>query len=217
MKTDAQLQNDVEAELAWDPEVTLTHVGVLVKDGIVTLTGYPASHSEKYAIERATRRVAGVRAIAVELQVRLPQGDVRPDGDIALAATRVLAWNALLADQKIGVMVENGDVTLSGEVEWQFQRRAAEAAVRSLMGVTAVTNQIVVNPKISADNIAAKIDHALARQAHREARNIQVIVDGASVTLRGQVHSWAEWRAAQGVAWSAPGIATVNNDLLVVA
>ncbi|MFC5606197.1 BON domain-containing protein [Variovorax soli] len=216
MKTDAQLQNDVEAELAWDPQVTHTNVGVLVKDGVVTLTGYPASHSEKYAIERATQRVAGVRAIAVELEVRLPQDDVRPDGDIALAAKRALTWNALLADQNIGVMVEKGDVILSGEVEWQFQRRAAEAAVRPLLGVTAVTNQIVVNPRISADNIAAKIDHALARQAHREAHNIQVIVDGASVTLRGQVHSWAEWRAAQGVAWSAPGIATVNNDLLVV-
>lgn len=216
MKTDAQLQSDVEAELAWDPEVTHTNVGVLVKDGVVTLTGHPASHSEKYAIERAAQRVAGVRAIAVELRVRLPQGDERPDADIALAARRALTWNALLADQKVGVMVENGCVTLSGEVEWQFQRHAAEAAVRHLLGVTAVANQIAVNPKISADNIAAKIDHALTRQAHREAHNIEVSVRGSAVTLRGKVYSWAEWRAAQSAAWSAPGIATVTNDLQVV-
>lgn len=217
MKTDAQLQNDVEAELAWDPTVTHANVGVLAKDGVVTLTGYPASHAEKYAIERAAQRVAGVRAIAVQLQVRLPQGDVRPDGDIALAAKRALSWNALVSDKDIHVMVENGCVTLTGEVEWHFQRHAAEAAVRNLLGVTAVANQVVVNPKLTAGNIAAKIDHALARQAHREARNIEVSVDGANVTLRGKVHSWAEWRAAQGVAWSAPGVAKVHNDLMVVA
>lgn len=217
MKTDAQLQSDVEAELAWDPAVTHTNVGVLVKDGVVTLTGHPASHAEKYAIERATQRVAGVRAIAVELQVRLPQVDVRPDGEIALAAKRALSWNALLSDKDIHVMVENGCVTLTGEVEWHFQRHAAEAAVRPLLGVTAVANQVVVDPELTTGNIAAKIDQALTRQAHRDAHNIEVSVDGASVTLRGKVRSWAELRAAQGVAWSAPGVAKVINDLVVVA
>lgn len=196
MKTDAQLQSDVEAELAWDSEVTHTNVGVLAKDGVVTLTGYPASYSEKYAIERAAPRVAGRRAIAVDLRVRLPQGDERPDADIALAARRALIWNALLADRKVSVMVENGCVTLTGEVEWKFQRHAPEAAVRHVLGVTAVANQIAVIPKIGADNIASKIDHALTRHAHREAHDIKVSVHGSAVTLRGKVYSWAEWRAA---------------------
>lgn len=217
MKTDAQLQNDVEAELAWDPAVTHTNVGVLVKDGVVTLTGHPASQAEKYAIERAAQRVTGVRAIAVELEVKLPQGDERTDADIALAAERALDWSALVPHQAIKVMVENGCVTLTGEVDWEYQRRAAEAAVGNLLGVTAVSNQVAVNPRLTAGDITAMIERALARQAQREARHIEVSVNGTDVTLTGTVHSWAERRAAQGVAWSAPGVANVTNHLKVVA
>ena len=217
MKTDAQLQNDVEAELAWDPAVTHTNVGVLVKDGVVTLTGHPASQAEKYAIERAAQRVTGVRAIAVELEVKLPQGDERTDADIALAAERALDWSALVPHQAIKVMVENGCITLTGEVDWEYQRRAAEAAVGNLLGVTAVSNQVAVNPRLTAGDITAMIERALARQAQREARHIEVSVNGTDVTLTGTVHSWAERRAAQGVAWSAPGVANVTNHLKVVA
>lgn len=217
MKTDAQLQNDVEAELAWDPAVTHTNVGVLVKDGVVTLTGHPASQAEKYAIERAAQRVTGVRAIAVELEVKLPQGDERTDADIALAAERALDWSALVPHQAIKVMVENGCITLTGEVDWEYQRRAAEAAVGNLLGVTAVSNQVAVKPRLTAGDITAMIERALARQAQREARHIEVSVNGTDVTLTGTVHSWAERRAAQGVAWSAPGVANVTNHLKVVA
>jgi osmotically-inducible protein OsmY len=184
---------------------------------VVTLTGHPASQAEKYTIEHAAQRVTGVRAIAVELEVKLPQGDERTDGDIALAAERALEWSALLPRQKTRVMVENGCVTLTGEVEWQYQRLAAEAAVGNLLGVTAVANQVVVNPRVTAGDLAAKIERALARQAQREARHIEISVNGTDVTLRGQVHSWAERRAAQGVAWSAPGVGSVTNDLKVVA
>jgi osmotically-inducible protein OsmY len=216
MKTDAQLQNDVEAELAWDPAVTHTNVGVLVKDGVVTLTGHPASHAEKYAIEQAAQRVTGVRAIAVELQVNLSPGDERTDGDIAAAAERALSWSALVPARKVRIMVENGCVTLGGEVEWEYQRRAAEAAVGSLLGVKSVANQLVVKPQLRAGDIAANIERALERQARREAQRIEISVDGSYVTLRGKVHSWAERQAAQGVAWSAPGVANVTNELTVV-
>jgi len=216
MKTDAELQRDVEAELAWDPAVTHTNVGVLVKDGVVTLTGHPASHAEKYAIEHAAQRVAGVRAVAVELQVKLPAGDERIDSDIAAAAERALSWNAFVPPGKVRIMVENGCVTLTGEVEWEYQRHAAEAAVGQLFGVRSVANQLVLRPQINPADIAAKIERALQRQAQRDARAITVSADGPYVTLRGKVHSWAERQAVQGVAWSAPGVASVRNELAIV-
>jgi osmotically-inducible protein OsmY len=196
--------------------VTQTNVGVLVKDGVVTLTGHPASHAEKYAIESAAQRVAGVRAVAVELQVKLLPGEERLDSDIAAAAERALSWSALVPAQTVRIMVEGGCVTLAGEVEWEYQRRAAEATVGSLLGVKSVANQLVVKPHVRPEDIATSIERALERQARREAKGIDVSVDGSFVTLRGKVHSWAERQAAQGVAWSAPGVASVTNELTIV-
>lgn len=215
MRSDAQLRSDIVAELNWDPAITATDVGVIVKDGVVTLTGHPSSHAEKYAIERAAQRVKGVKALAIEMPVKLASDYTRTDADIAMAVERAIEWNVLVPEDKIHPMVENGWVTLNGEVEWDYQRRAAENAVRDLLGVTGVTNRVVVKPKFTAADVEKKIQEALERQAGREAERIKVEVNGAHVTLSGKVHSWAERKAAQGAAWSAPGVANVINNLLV--
>ena len=215
MKTDAQLRDDIQAELAWDPAFKAADVGVIVKDGVVTLTGHLASFAEKYAVERAVQRVHGVKAVAVEIAVKIPFDNERTDADIAMAAERALEWNVLVPDGKIRPMVEKGWLTLNGEVEWEYQRRAAESAVRSLMGVRGVSNLINVTPKVSPGDVEKKIHEALARQADREARHLAITVNGSQVTLRGKVHSWAERNAVQGAAWAAPGVSLVVNDLAV--
>ena len=215
MESDATLKADVMAELNWDPVVKDAPVGVIVQDGVVTLTGHLRSHAQKRAVEHAVRRVKGVRALAVEMEVQLPAEHERTDADVALAAERALEWNVLVPDDKIRVLVENGAVTLSGQVEWQYQRQAVEDSVRDLMGVRSVANQVVVRPKFTPADVEAKIESALKRQAEREARQIEILANGSEVTLRGSVHSWAERRAAEGAAWSAPGVAHVVNNLLV--
>lgn len=217
MKTDTQLRDDVQAELSWDPAFKASDIGVIVKDGVVTLTGHLSSHAEKYAAERAVQRVHGVKAVAVEMTVKLPFGNERTDADIAMAAERALEWNVLVPDGKIRPVVEKGWLTLQGEVEWGYQRSAAEGAVRDLMGVTGVSNFVKVKPKLSPADVEKKIHDALSRQADREARRLSISVDGSQVTLRGVVHSWAERDAVQGAAWATPGVSVVVNDLLVDA
>jgi len=217
MKTDTQLRNDIQAELTWAPEVKTSDVGVIVKDGVVTLTGHLASHAEKYAVERAVQRVHGVKALAVELTVKLPFDNQRTDADIAMAVECALDWNALVPDDKIQPLVENGWITLAGEVEWGYQRSAAESAVRDLMGVTGVSNLVKVKPKVSPADVEKKIHDALSRQADREARKLAITVNGSQVTLRGTVHSWTDRDAVQGAAWATPGVTVVGNDLLVDA
>ena len=214
MKADAQLRNDVLAELGWDPAVKATDVGVIVNGGVVTLTGHLASYAEKYAAERAAQRVSGVKALAVELEVRLSSPFKRSDTDIADAAQRALDWNALVPGN-VQAMVEKGWITLKGEAEWNYQRGAAERAVRDLHGVVGVTNLVAVKPSVSSTDIKKSIHDALARQAEREAKQLQILVDGSRVTLRGKVDSWADRRAVQSAAWSAAGVSTVVNDLTV--
>lgn len=217
MKTDTQLRDDIQAELAWAPDVKSSDIGVIVKDGVVTLTGHLAHYAEKYAIERAVQRVHGVKALAVELTVKLPFDNQRTDADIALAAERALEWNVLVPDGKIRPMVEKGWLTLTGEVELEYQRSAAEIAVRNLMGVTGVSNLVKVKPKVTPADVEKKIHEALSRQAEREANKLSITVDGSQVTLRGTVHSWTERDAVQGAAWATPGVSVVVNDLLVDA
>ena len=215
-KSDSQLKKDVVSELEWDPALHADQIGVLVKNGLVTLTGHLASFAEKYAAERAVQRVQGVKGLAVELDVRLGAATQRTDGDIASAAESALHWHALVPEDRIKVMVEKGWVTLSGEVDWEYQRNYAMKAVRPLTGVLGVTNSMSVKPLVTPANIKNRIQGALERQADREAASIEVVVSGHTVTLKGQVHSWAERTAAQGAAWSAPGITSVVNDLRVM-
>ncbi|MBA3623063.1 MAG: BON domain-containing protein [Methylibium sp.] len=215
MKTDADLKRDVEAELAWDPTVRSTAVGVAVKDGVVTMTGHLDTFAEKHAVERALRRVAGVKAIALELDVKLSLDHQRSDTDIANAAELALKWNTLVPVDQIRVVVDKGWISLQGEVEWDHQRRSVEKAIRPLMGVHGISNEITLKPKTAPADVARHIKAALMRQAEREAKHMDITVDGATVTLRGQVNSWHERFAAQGAAWQAPGVRTVINELKV--
>jgi osmotically-inducible protein OsmY len=216
MKTDAELKSDVCDELAWDPAVNAAHVGVAVDRGVVTLSGHVETFAEKHAIERAVRRVKGVRLVAVELDVRLAPGHRRSDTEIAQAVQAALQWNAVVGPAPIEVKVEAGWVTLGGEVGWHYQRQAAEKAVRSLLGVTGVSNLIALKPRTTVAQVASRIGQALARQAEREARHVKVAVNGSEVTLSGRVHSWAESTAAAGAAWSAPGVTRVVNELDII-
>jgi osmotically-inducible protein OsmY len=215
VKTDADLKRDVTAELAWDPAVKATAIGVAVKAGVVTLTGHLETFAEKYAAERALRRVAGVQAIALELDVKLSPDHKRSDTDIATSAEQALKWNTLVPPEDIRLTVDHGWVTLRGEVEWDYQRRSAEEAIRPLMGVVGTSNEITLRIKPKAADLSRKIEDALMRQALREAKKIQVGVDGTTVTLNGTVHSWHERDAVQGVAWAAPGVHAVINQLRV--
>lgn len=215
MKTDVQIKKDIQDELVWDPAVNSTDIGVIVKDGVVTLTGHLTSFAEKHAAERAAQRVVGVKAVAIEMDVLLPSSDTRSDTDIATAANNALAWSVTVPTGCVQVKVEKGWVSLSGEVEWDYQRRAAEHAVRDLVGVVGVSNQLKVKPRISPIDIQKSIEGALTRHAVREAKHLTVSVDGSKVILKGKVDSWVERQTAQGAAWSAPGVTQVVNELAI--
>ena len=216
MKTDAELKKDVVDELAWDPAVNASAVGVAVRDGVVTLTGHLDTYAEKAAVERVLKRVGGVKAIALELDVRLAPGHVRSDTDIARAAEQALGWNSLVPATKVRVIVDKGWVTLQGQLEWDYQRQSAEKAVRALVGVVGLSNEIAITPRAAPADVTRRIREALTRQAQREVKHLDVQVNGATVTLQGQVHSWHERNAAQGAAWSAPGVVQVINELSIV-
>jgi len=217
MKSDLDVQRDVIAELAWEPSVNAADIGVAVKGGVVTLSGHVESYSEKADAERATQRVAGVKALAVEMDVSLPVFSIRTDSDIAGAVENVLLWSSHFPQNAIKVMVENGWVTLSGEVDWQYQRRAAIASVQHLMGVTGVSDQIIINPESAVGDIKLGIESALKRYAKGDARNInvEVSVTGDKVTLGGRVHNWAERNLALNTAWDAPGVRGVVDNMTV--
>lgn len=216
MKTDTQLQQDVMAELKWEPSVNAAQIGVEVKDGVVTLTGHANSFAEKWNAERAAQRVAGVKALAIEMDVTLPGSSKRNDADIARSAENVLQWTADLPKDGVKVMVENGWITLSGEVDWEYQRQAAMRAVRNLLGVTGVSDEIAIKAKLPLSAVKSDIEAALMRRAIDDAQNISVEVRGAEVTLTGEVHSWSERELAEHAAWSTPGVQRVV-DLITVA
>jgi len=213
MKTDTQLQQDVIAELRWEPSVQSERIGVEVKDGVVTLTGQVNSYSEKLYAESATQRVAGVNALAVELNVELPGSGQRTDADIARSVRTGLEWSTAVPTGAIKAMVEGGWVTLTGEVDWQYQRRAAADSVRYLAGVTGVSDEIAIKPKVRVSAVVGDIEAALKRSAVEDAKRISVSVQGAEVTLTGTVHSWTERDTATTSAWATPGVLNVVDKM----
>ena len=213
MKTDFQLRRDVMDELAWDAAIGDSAIGVGVRDGIVTLSGHLDSHAEKAAIEHALRRVSGVKAVALELDVRLAPEHVRSDTEIAAAAEHALRWNSVVPADAVRVTVEQGGLRLEGQVDWDFQRRAAGKAVRSLIGVRQVSNEISIRPRASPADLSRRIGQALERQALREAHHLELAVDDGTVTLRGRVRSMRERAAVQGAVRSAPGVRHVVDEL----
>lgn len=217
MKSDAQLKADVTRELEWDTSINASNVGVAVNNGIVTLSGHLDTYAEKYAIERAAQRVEGVKAVAVELDVKLAPDHKRSDSEIAQAIETAFKWHVFIPGDRVHVKVEKGWVTLTGQVDWEYQRSATEKTVRPVTGVIGVSNQIVLKAQIPPSDISNRIREALKRHAEREAKNVEVSVNGSVVTLRGKVDSWPERMAAQGATWSAPGITQVVNELRVEA
>ena len=216
MKTDSQLQQDVMAELKWEPAVHATQIGVEVKNGVVTLAGEVGSYTEKLNAERAAQRVHGVKALAVEMKVKLSESGQRTDADIAASAKNILGWTSSLPADAVKVMIEGGWLTLSGEVEWQYQRQEAADSLRYLAGVTGVSNQITIKPSASATVVKSDIEAALKRRAAADAKAIAVEVKGSDVTLTGTVHSWAERELATRSAWGSSGVRNVVDKLNLV-
>lgn len=214
MKTDLQLQSDVEQELGWEPTVRAERIGVSVTGGVVELAGHVESYFEKWAAERAAMRVANARAVASEITVDLPSSATRTDADIARTALDHLDWNACVPDT-VRVQVTGGPLQLKGTVVWQFQREAAEESIRWLTGVRGVTNEISIKPTVQAVDVQERIKKALTRNASLDARHIAVDALGDAVVLRGQVRSWAEREEAEQAAWSAPGVTSVDDRLTV--
>lgn len=216
MKTDLQLQQDVLAELKWEPAVDAAQIGVEVKNGVVTLDGQVASCAAKWHAERAAQRVWGVKALATALRVQLPGPSRRSDADIAGSVENVLEWTSSLPAGAVKVMVEGGWVTLSGDVDWQYQKQAATDGVRHLMGVVGVSNQIGIKPPLSAPLVKSGIEAALKRSATADRQKICVAVHGTDLTLSGTVQSWAERETVTIAAWRTPGVTNVV-DMMTLA
>ena len=215
--TDLELKKNVESELNFEPSINPAEIGVAAKDGIITLTRRVQSYWEKVAAERAAMRVDGVKAVVNELTVRLPYSSERTDEDIAQAALNSLKWSVLIPADRIKVKVSKAWVRLEGAVDWQFQKTAAEKAVRKLYGVLGVTNLVEVKAKPSTAPVKAEIEAALKRSAELDANRIKVEVESGEVTLRGSVHSYFEREEAERAAWRAPGVRTVANRITVGA
>ncbi len=214
-RTDEEIQANVLEELKWDSRVRPNEIGVAVKDGIVTLTDRVDSYLKKMAAEEAAHRVPGVKAVANDIEVRLPGFAERTDTDLAAAVLNALRWDAAIPTGKVDVTVSQGWVTLKGEVEYAFQKRDAERAVRRLSGVKGVSNLIVVKPQVFPTDLKQQIERALIRNAETDARNITVEVEGSKIILRGTVRSYAEKQAAEDTAWAAPGVTEVENRIVI--
>ena len=213
--TDLSLKQTVLDELAWEPSVSEAHIGVTARGGVVTLTGHVGSYAEKCAAEHAAGRVSGVKAIAQELEIRYLYGVGHGDEDIAKQALNVLDWNLSVPKDKVKIKVDKGWVTLTGDVNWYYQKHAAETDVRKLLGVMGVINQISIKPSVQASDVQKKIKAAFERNAEFEAGNIVVSADGGKVTLSGKVDSYYERTLAATTAWSAPGVTHVSDQITI--
>jgi osmotically-inducible protein OsmY len=214
MSHDSELQEAVLAELNWEPSVTAANIGVTAKSGVVSLTGHVGSYVEKYAAEKATRRVKGVKAVAEELEVRLPSDTTRDDADIAEAALDRLAWDVSVPNDTVKIKVENGLVTLTGEVDWHYQKTAAERDVGGMHGVIDVVDLITIKPRVDVQNLSKDITEALHRSWF-DPKTINVSAEGGKVHLSGTVHSWHDRNEAESTSWAAPGAYDVKNDITV--
>jgi len=213
IRTDQELQKDVLAELKWDAQIQPNEIGVSVKDGVVTLTGWVDSYLKKWSAEDAAHKVAGVKAVANDIEIKFATEHTDPD--IAEAAVHALEWDAFVPSNKVQVTVSKGWVTLKGEVEWQYQKEDAERVVRRLNGVKGVTNLITVKPRVTPSELKKKIEDALVRNAELDANKITVEVQGSKAILKGTVRAWAEKEEAARVVWSAPGITAVDNRITI--
>jgi osmotically-inducible protein OsmY len=216
MKTDAQIQNDVMAELSWDAAVQAKQIGVGIKDGIIILTGEVESFAEKLSAQGAALRVKGVRAVVVELDVRLPGYSQKTDIEIAKTVEQVLTWSAQRALHDLVVIVEKGWVTLTGEVTWNYQRRLADTIVRSLMGVRGVTNSIELKPLLTLSDVKSQINNALKRHVLLDNCKLDISAHQDTVVIKGQVHSLAEHTMVLQSVWSAPGVRAIVDQMEVV-
>jgi osmotically-inducible protein OsmY len=210
-KTDLDLQQDVVDELAFEPSVDASQIGVAAKDGVVTLTGRVDSYAEKIAAERAAKRVVGVKGLAVELEIELPASHKRSDADIAASALNVLAWDVSVPKDAVTVQVENAWLTLEGQVDWEYQKESAEQAVHRLAGVRGVTNRIAVRARATIADVKEKLRETFERRAGLDADHLSVETHDGTVTLRGTVHTWAERDDATRAAFSVPGVTLVEN------
>lgn len=216
MKTDLELQKDVMEELKWEPFLNSTEIGVAVKSGIVTLSGTVDNYSKKKIAEKAALSVGGVKAVAEDIVVKVGASNHKDDTEIAEAVVNALRWNSAVQEDKIKVKVENGWVTLEGQIDWPFQREAAKTAVESLLSVKGITNLITIAEKISTADLKKKIREAFHRSATIDSNNIDIINNGNKVTLTGSVRSYAEKQDAEKAAWNAPGVTAIDNKLEVV-
>lgn len=214
-KTDSQLQHDVMAELEWEPAVDHADIGVAVTDGVVTLSGYVKNFTEKLAAEKAVRRVAGVKAIAEEIKVRLASDSKLADHEIAKRILDMIAWTVSIPDDKVKVKVEHGWVTLTGTVDWYFQSTEARKAAVRVSGVVGVSNLIEVKQMPAPSDVKERIVSAFKRQADLDAAGVTVTTDGSTVKLNGKVHAWNERSIAERAAWSAPGVTKVEDHLTI--
>lgn len=213
---DTALRQDVIDEIDFEPSVNAAHIGVAVDDGVVTLSGHVSSYAEKMAAEQAAKRVKGVRAIAQEIEVRYPNDLKTADDEIAKRALNILRWSAVVPKDAVQIRVQDGWVTLSGQLDWQFQRTAAESDVRKLSGVAGVFNNITIKAHVQTGDVKRKIEDALRRSSEVEAQGIHVSLLGdGKVALDGKVHDWQEWDAVSRAAWSAPGVTSVEDRLSI--
>jgi osmotically-inducible protein OsmY len=215
MKTDSEIERDVKDELGWNPDLDATDIAVSVNKSVVTLAGFVKSYTDKYEAEAAAKRVAGVVAVANDIEVRMPNVDERPDPEIARDAVVAIKSQLPVSSEKIKVVVKNGWISLEGEVEWQYQRSTAETAVRRIKGVKGVNNTIKLKPRAEPSEIKRKIQQAFRRNAEVDSNRIMVEADGSAVTLKGTVRSWIEREEAERAAWAAPGVTTVANQIVV--
>ncbi|MFA6059157.1 MAG: BON domain-containing protein [Taibaiella sp.] len=215
MKSDFQIQNDVQEEILWEPLLVGSVINATVKDGVVTLNGLVDTYAKKLAAENAAKRVAGVKAVAVDIHVWFWSDHQKSDTEIAEAILNVLKWNTAVQEENIKIKVEDGYVTLDGEVEWEYQRAAAKAAIENLDGIKSVVSLITLKPRTKGSDIEKKIFASFYRHAALDAKQINVIVTGTKAVLTGSVRSFAESDDAEKVAWSAPGITSVDNKLEV--